>query len=137
MAVTNLRNTFGAVYKVTDDGTGDSPRSDSTWCQEIRGRYGIIYPYGYDGSLAVRFDSKTKSKINAWAMRLTREGFKIVQRGDWEIVFRFALSKIDYMATLIKARKRRHLTPEERAKALAALARITKNTRHPVTSPNA
>ena len=132
MAVTNLMKEYGDIYKVIDDGTDDSNRDEHVWCQEIRGRHGIIYPYGYNGALAVRFDSKTKSKTNTWAMRLKSEGFQIIQRGDWEVVFRFPPSQINYIATLIKARKKRHLTAEGRAKALAALSKIRSKPRHGV-----
>lgn len=126
MPVTNLQEKYGSKYKVVDDGTNDTCRDSRVWCQEIRGRHGTIYPYGYNGSLAVRFDSKTKAKTNAWAKRLKKEGFPVIQRGGWEIVFKFESAQIDYIADLIKAKKRRHLSPEQKAQAIAALAKAGK-----------
>ena len=126
MPVTNLQENYGSKYKVVDDGTNDPCRAERVWCQEIRGKYGAIYPYGYDGSLAVRIEAKTKVKNNARAKKLESEGFPVIQLGDCEIVFKFEPARFDYIAELIKARKRRHLSPEQRAKAMAALAKAGK-----------
>jgi len=132
MPVINLQEKYGSKYKVVDDGTDDPVREERIWGQEIPGKYGTIYPYGYDGSLSVRFDSKTKAKTNAWAKRLEKEGFPVIQRGDWEIVFKFNPAQIDYIAELIQAKKRRYLNPEQKTMALAALAKAK---RHPPKPP--
>jgi hypothetical protein len=130
MSVTNLQEKYGHKYKVVDDGTDDACRAERVWCQEIRGRRGVIYPYGYNGSLAVRFDSKTKSKTAAWVTRLLAEGYALVQCGDWEVIFKFDPSKFEYFAGLIQAKRRRRLTPEQRAKAELALVRARTRLRH-------
>jgi exonuclease III len=117
MPVINLKETYGSKYKVVDDGTNDSVRAERVWCQEILCECGVIYPYGHDGSLAARFDSTTMEKTRAWARKLKREGFLVIQRGDWEIVFKFTPEQIDYIAKLIKAKKKRHLSPKHRARA--------------------
>ena len=132
MAITNLLAKYGHKYKVVDDGTDDQCRAERGWCQEIRGRNGIIYPYGYNGSLAARFDSKTKTKTNVWVYKLRAEGFTLIQRGDWEVIFKFDPDKIDYIAGLIHAKKKRHLSPEQRVRAEAALAKARKQTRRKV-----
>jgi len=134
MPVTNLQEKYGSKYKVVDDGTDDPCRAERVWCQEIRGRHGAIYPYGHDGSLAVRIEAKTKVKNNARAGKLEKERFLVIQRGDWEIVFKFPPDQIHYIADLIKAKKRRHLSLEQRAKVLKTLekARAGKQTAKPL-----
>ena len=126
MTVTNLKQKYGSKYKVVYDGTDDSCRAELVWCHEIRGRHGIIYPYGHNGSLAVRIEAKTKIKNNAVARRLESEGFPVIQRGDWAINFEFMPEQIDYIAGLIKAKKRRRLSPEQKVQAMAALAKVGK-----------
>jgi hypothetical protein len=128
MPAINLQETFGDKYKVVDDGTDDPCRAERIWCQEIRGKLGVVYPYGVDGKLAVRIGSTTKTKTDVWAKRLEKAGFPVVQRGDWEIVFKFNLDHFHYFADLIKAKKRRQLTSEQKVKALAALAKAGKQT---------
>jgi hypothetical protein len=126
MTVTNLQEKYISKYKVVDDGTDDPVREERVWGQEIPGKYGAIYPCGYDGSLSVRIESKTKVRNNPRAKRLEAEGFAVIQRGDWEIVFKFDPAQIFYIAGVIKAKKRRHLSPEQKAQAIAALAKARK-----------
>lgn len=123
MPVTNLQEKYGGKYKVVDDGTDDPCREGRVWCQEIRGKHGAIYPYGYDGSLAVRIEGKTRLSNNARAQGLEQEGLPVIQRGEWEVIFKFDPERIHDMAELIGAKKRRHLTPEQRAKAMEGLAK--------------
>ena len=126
MPVTNLLEQYGSKYKVTYDGSDDPCREELVWSQEIRGLHGLIYPYGHDGSLAVCFNAPTRTKINAWARRLKAEKFPMVQKGDWEVVFKFNPSQIDYIAGLIQVKKRRYLNPEQKAQALEALSKAAK-----------
>lgn len=123
MVVVNLSERYGKVYKVRDDGTEDSCRENRIWCQEIRGKYGVIYPFSNVGQLAVRVVSKTRIKNSLVAARLIKEGYKCVQQGDWEQVFVFEQAKFTSVATLIQAKKRKRLSPENKAKAIAALAK--------------
>lgn len=131
MPVTNLQEKYGKKYKVVDDGVDDQCREERVWCQEIRGKFGVIYPCGNNGALAVCVESKTKVKNSLVASRLEREGFRVIQRGDWQIVFKFELDQFDYIADLIKAKRRKKLSPENRAKAMAALAKARRHPKKP------
>ena len=111
----NLRQFCGDRYRVVDDGTDDSDRSERIGCQEIRGKHGAIYPYGRNGSLAVRVES---SRI---AARVEALGLKVIQRGDFETVFLFESKQLKEIAAMIQAQKRRQLSPEEKAKLVARL----------------
>lgn len=111
----DLRELFGERYRVVDDGTDDCDRSERLGCQEIRGKHGTIYPYGRNGSLAVRVES---SRISA---RIESLGLKVIQRGDFETVFLFDPKQLNKIAALIQAQKRRQLSAEEKAKLVARL----------------
>lgn len=116
----NLKQTFGSRYQVWDDGTNDPDRSQRPWCQEIPGRLGVIYPYSHDGTLAVRSES-------AWASRrLADLGLVLRQKGDFEAVFLFPPSRLDEIASIIHAKRRRVLSPEQRAKQAIILAEARK-----------
>lgn len=109
--MTDLR-AFADRYVVRDDGSHDSP-----WSLEIPGRLGAIYPNGADGSLAVlALSTRTIRK-------LATLGLKVAQRGDTEASFLFDPCLLDKVAAIIKAKRRRKLSPEQRAAAVAVLAR--------------
>ena len=107
--MTDLKLAFGDRYRVVDDGTDDSERAARVWCYEIRGRYGAIFPHGFNGTLAVRVDSVRVAR------RFEPLGLKAVQKGDSETVFVFDLKLTDRVATLILAKRRRLLSPEQLA----------------------
>lgn len=114
--VTNLKQLCGGRYKIVDDGTHDGNRAERMWCQEIQGRYGAIYPHGWDGSLAVRVDRpRAVRKVRAL-------GYPVASDGEAEVVFVFPPSDIDRVARLIRARRRRRLSPEQRARQAGILA---------------
>lgn len=115
--VTNLQATFGAMFKVVDDGTDDSDRAERVWAQEIPGRYGTIYPSGWDGSLAVRVESKRV------AHAVAKLGLRVIQRGEYETVFVFPVSLFSVIARMVQSRRRRQLSPEEKLKRVARLRR--------------
>ena len=120
--MTDLRE-FASRYIVRDDGSQDAP-----WSLEISGRLGTIYPRSEDGTLAVLATS-------AHAIRkLTEAGLKVLQRGDGEAVLIFAPKDLDRVAAMIRAKKRRQLNLEHRAKAVAALARARLAMPRPVLS---
>lgn len=126
MPLINLKAEYGGRYRVVDDGTDDSDRAERVWCMEIRGKYGAIYPHGTDGTLAVRVESARVAR------RFAPLGLQVVQRGDDEVVFLFAADLIDKMAALIRARRRRQVSPERRAQ----LAQHLREARERAASPD-
>ena len=109
--MTDLR-AFSSRYVTRDDGSHDPP-----WSLEIPGKLGAIYPHGASGSLAVLTQSSRAIR------KLVALGLKVVQRGDTEAAFMFDPRQIDQVAAIIQAKRRRRLSPEHRAAAVAALAR--------------
>lgn len=117
MPLINLKAEYGGRYQVVDDGTDDSDRSERIWCMEIRGKYGAIYPHGADGTLAVRVESARVAR------RFASLALRVAQRGDDEVVFVFTPALIDQVAALIRARRRRQVSPERRAQLAENLKR--------------
>lgn len=114
--VTNLKAAFGERFQVRDDGTGDGEKVERVWGQEIPGRHGVLYPFGLNGSLAVRVEGSRRIR------RATTMGWRLVQDGDLEAVFVLDPKDAARAAVLIQARRRRVLTPDQRATVAARLA---------------
>lgn len=132
MPLINLKSQYGDRYRVVDDGTDDRDRAERVWCMEIRGKYGAIYPHGADGTLAVRVESARVAR------RFTSLALKVAQRGDDEVVFVFTADLIDKVGALIRARRRRQVSPERRAQLAEGLKRARERAGRPdstVVSP--
>lgn len=114
----NLKERYGKQYKVMDDGTDDTDRIERIWCMTIPGKHGIIYLYGLDGSLAVTLNSKKLAR------KIRDLGLRSVQWGDKESTFVFTPDLMETICSIIKAKKRRHLTPEQKERSIAIFAKL-------------
>lgn len=112
--MTDLRNLAGDRYRVRDDGTADLARGERAWCLEIPGKLGTIYPCGFNGDLAVW------TALPRMARRLAGLGLRRLQAGA-ESSYRFPVSQLDRVAAMIRAKRRRQLSPERRAEVSARL----------------
>jgi len=112
----NLKALYGARFRITFDeaAEGRSGRNDR-WMMQIpfRGRGVVIYPHG-GGLLAVQCDRRP-----AIARRLAGLGLRLVQDGDHEKTFVFAVEMFEKVAAIVKPRTRRQVTPSQ----LSALLR--------------
>src|SRR5262245_43032815 len=87
----------GTRYRVTlDRKSGEGPRDNSPWLQQIRCRRGVIYPYSAT-HLAVQVDYHPFV-----AQRLVRMGFKLIQDGDDEKSFVFPPDRFDEVADFVQ-----------------------------------
>lgn len=114
----NLRRRFGGTYRVTFDPAYDPKgrRPPDPWYMLIVGKRGVVYPYTAD-LLAVECDHRPRT-----AQKLAALGLRLVQDGDLEKTFAFPPEQFEAVAALILPRKRRVLTPEQRAERAARLA---------------
>jgi len=111
-------------YKVYKDKAKDlvsEEKEKQLFRYELRGKYGEIYPYGYDESLAVYVNSPKIASIIK-----KRFNLEILQKGDYETVFKFYPNLLEEMAELIKAKKKRIISNEFKSKLLQRLARGSK-----------
>lgn len=98
----NLRDLFGAKYKITLDPAARKNSADPWYFQIPCGQSRItIYPYG-DNTLAVECDNR---KIVA--KRLADAGFRLWQDGDNEKTFIFTVEQFKAVAKIVKPKRRR------------------------------
>lgn len=115
----NLWRRFGHRYRVTFDPAYDPrhvPRDKlDPWYMQIPGRRGCIVPWG-GTSLAVEVDGRPVT-----ARRLAESGVcKLIRDGDDGQTFLFDVAGFAAVAATIRAKRRRRLSPQQRAKLIAA-----------------
>ncbi len=94
-------------FKVEED---REAKSEKWRYYELRGRYGIIYPYSADLLAAYIHSPRIAAKFQR------ETGIAPSQQGDYEAVFRFSSQTLPFAAGLIGAKKRRRLSPEQKAR---------------------
>lgn len=111
----NLKEKYGRKYQIFQDISYKYDKTDERRNQwrydEIRGKYGFIYNYG-ENQLAVWV---TGSHIVAGTKRKHKNWF-VKTDGLKEAIFLFPESELKIVADLIKARKRKSLSPDHLAK---------------------
>ena len=111
----NLRDLTDHRYRITLDESANRtpPRSARLWHYRIPCRYGHISVHG-ERSLAAFTNHR---KVGTRPASLP--GVKVHQRGDREMTVVFSPDRLDAVASLLKARKRRQLSEAQRARLLA------------------
>jgi hypothetical protein len=107
----NLEALFGERFKITWDESRESNRDRDPWMMQIpcRGRGLMNYPHGGD-LLALQCDSRP----NIAAMIRRIPGVKLDQDGESEKTFIFAIGVFEQVAAIVKPRRKRQWTEEER-----------------------
>jgi hypothetical protein len=117
MICPNLLDLFGDKCKVTiDRDSAEGPRDKDPWLQQIRCRYGLIYPHSAT-HLAIRLDHHP-----VIAMRLVRLGFDLIQNGDDEKVLIFTPDRFQELAAVVQPHRRPQFTEQQIAEATERLA---------------
>jgi len=99
-----------------DESARDEPRSERPWLWQIPGRFGHVYVQG-ENMLAVY---ATGNKIRR--DRIVAAGATIRQDGDREFSATFLPDRLREICDIIHARKKRVMTPEQRAQSALRLA---------------
>ncbi len=123
MECVNLRERFGKRYRVEMEKSyyaerGQNAWTDDPWLQIIPGQYGHIYPQG-GSMLAVA----TKGAGSVAKRLRAMPWIKVVQDGSDGINTVFPVEHFLEVADLIRARRRRWLSPESKARLAAAGAK--------------
>lgn len=118
----NLRERFGKRYRVTHDPAyageyGEHGRTEDPWLQLIVGRAGHVFPWGGD-TLAASTNRRGPLTLKLAAI----EGAKLVQDRTDGATVTFPVDRFAEVARLLRLRTRRRLSPEHKAKLLAATA---------------
>ena len=120
MECVNLLGRFGQGYRITYDPT-DIPKHRhranlDPWMMQIDCRCGIIYPHG-GTLLAVEVDSRPTT-----ARRLLESGVcTLYQDGNREKTLTFDVAVFEAVAAIVKLRRRRRLTEEQKKAAIENL----------------
>jgi hypothetical protein len=115
----NLPNLYGNRFRIGHDPAAVSPsQRKEPWMMTIPCRGGaVIYPHGGD-LLALELDYRTHLAKRLAAI----PGVRLHQCGDGERTFLFRVELFDQVARVVKPRRRRRLTPEQRAAGAGRLA---------------
>ena len=111
----NLMDRFGSKYKIgwdeCYDPKGRPKEKLDPWYMTIPCERGTIYPHG-DTKLGVMVDYRPIT-----AKRLVESGVcELNQDGDHEKTFLFDISDFSIVAEIVKPRRKRRLTAEQREK---------------------
>jgi hypothetical protein len=127
---------FGTKYKIgwdeCYDPKGRSKENLDTWYMTIPCERGTIIPFG-DTELSVLVDYRPIT-----AKRLIESGVcALYQDGDHEKTFLFDVSDFDTVAEIVKPRRKRRLTAEQREKNIERLQKYRFDSRNPERSQRA
>jgi hypothetical protein len=121
MVPIDLQKMFGGRFRIIYDPSYDVfhvPKAKrDPWMMCIPCQFGMIYPYS-DVLLAAEVDYHPKTAKQLQALT----GVALTQDGDYERTFTFSLAVFEQVAAILKPRKRRILTEEQKAR-LASVAK--------------
>jgi hypothetical protein len=117
----DLKERFGDRYRVVHGESyeaerGNNGRAHASWLQVVPCRYGHIYPRGGE-LLGTSTDHRGPVANRLAALPSVR----VVQLGDDEINAVFHFSSFDDVAAVMKPKRRRMLTPDQRAERVERL----------------
>jgi hypothetical protein len=128
----DLKALAGNRYRITlDESAAGEPLADRPWSYRIPCKYGFISVHG-PGTLAAWTGSRLKIASLAEA-----PGARVHQRGDREIRVLFTPDRLDEIARLLGARRRRPRLSEEHRAKLAAGSEPFRFRRFPGEAPAA
>ncbi len=113
----DLKAEYGRDYRITLDESASIPeqeREEKLWYYRIPGRLSHSHIGVWnENTLSVYAEGPLVKKIAAYP------GLKVVQRGDREIQATFPPEMLNEIASLIKAKKRKKLSPEQRERLIS------------------
>jgi len=109
MTPPNLQNLFGNRFRVSHDPAARTyAEKQDPWMMTLPCENGVIYPQGTN-RLAVECKTSTAGKL------LTLQGITVHQKGDREWTLLFDVAMFDAVAAIVKPKKRRLLSQEQKA----------------------
>jgi hypothetical protein len=128
----DLKKQYGKKYRIFTDeawAAEDSQSNpdkvkDKPWYYEIRGKYGVIYLYG-DNKLAVRI---TGNRIKSRIKTEYKDILSLYIEAENESIFLFNPENFEIVAGLIKARRKKQISEQERLRlrSISGLAHYKK-----------
>ena len=122
----DLAARFGDRYRLRREADGvtwyATPEPERAWLLELPCKYGVVYPHGGEILAAVVTGRYARQQVAALACLCSR-------RGDTELVVTFHVDDAEQVLAILKPRRRRRLSPEQRARSVERLARINRERR--------
>lgn len=122
----DLRARFGDRFKIRKEANGatwhETPEAERVWLLELPCMYGVVYPQGGDILAAVVTGRYARQEVAALPCLRSR-------RGDVELVVTFHVDDAETVLAILQPRRRRRLSPEQRARTTAQLQRINRERR--------
>jgi len=116
----DLRERFGGRYRLIWEAEGATraqwAAGARAWLLQVSCRYGVIYPVG--GALLAAWTDQPR--IGA---RLRALPGVISARGDLEVTVTFHVDQVEAVFALLRPRRRRQVSSNQRARLLARLSR--------------
>lgn len=107
----DLRERFGTRYRARKEADGatwyDTPEAERVWLLELPCRYGFVYPHGAEMLAAVVTGRYARQQVAALPCIVSR-------RGDEELVVTFRVDDAETVLAILKPRRRRQVSPEQR-----------------------
>lgn len=121
MNMLNLMETFGKKYKITMDESWAVERQrkeeEKIWYYEIVGRLGTVYPHS-ETHCAFELTPRTWKKMQAVTLPYTIKKHRECDEGPTLLIEN---DDVSMALRWIRPRKKRTLSPEQKAKAVARL----------------
>jgi len=118
----DLKKQYGTKYKIQLDESADilnQEKSERLWYYRIPCKYGHI---GVWGKKTLSYYCDRPRFITKLINLVEINGWKIVQRGESEIQFTFAMTHFYEVADIVKPKKKRQMTEAHLAKLLKSSA---------------
>ena len=114
----DLKKRFGKKYRIymdeawyaEDSQSNPNKLKDKPWYYEVRGKYGAIYLYGAS-KLAVRV---TGNRIKGRIKTEYKDILSLYLEAEYESIFLFNPESFEIVAGLIKARRKKQISEQER-----------------------
>lgn len=126
MTCVDLRQRFGDRSRIRREADGATwyatPDAERVWLLELPCRHGVVYPHGDSILAAVVTGRQARRRILALPCLRSR-------RGDVELVVTFHVDDAEQVLAVLKPKRRRVLSPAQRAAAMAGLAKAQEGRR--------
>ena len=114
----DLRERFGTLYRVRKEADGatwyETAESERVWLLEVPCRHGVVYPHGGEILAAVVTGRYARQQVADLACIRSR-------RGDAELVVTFHVDDAEAVFALLKPRRQRRVSPEQRERLKAMM----------------
>jgi hypothetical protein len=114
----DLKTQYGDRYRITLDESASilgQSQEDRLWLYQIPGKFGHVYVHG-NATLGAYVRTR-HDPTDRLGRLLALPGARLHQRGDAEAAVIFAPECLDEVAQILRLRRRRQLTPEQRESA--------------------